>query len=466
MKKYYVIILLLPILAFFAGSLFTGSLFDQYSPSNKVEIKAADLPYDDSTNTKQAKEFDITAASTSINFNGNESFETWAYNGQVPGPELRVQKGDTVKINFKNNLPQETTIHFHGIRVPNKMDGVPDVTQTPIKPEGKFVYEFIAHDAGTFWYHPHVRGNEQVERGLYGTIVVEDSNEPEYSEDKMLVIDDWRIDSDGSLNENFNNAHDIGHDGRWGNVITVNGQVLPEYELKRNERVRYRFVNTSNARVYSLDFGNLDATAIAVDGILAREPFSPNGFELAPGNRIDVDIKAPDSSGDFIIRDRFAGYNNELFKISIYNDISEESSFDYPKAIKYPEMNLGTYSVDREYALDQGGMGMMHNLTATINGQAYPNYQESSLDKNKFQVIRFSNSSARLHPMHLHGQFFKVIARNNQPVDEPFMRDTVLVHGFETVDVGIIPIDGGDWALHCHILEHAEAGMMTVVEVR
>lgn len=466
MKKYYFVILLLPILAFFAGSLFTGFSFDRYTPSNKVEIKAADLPYDDSANTKQVKEFDIVAASTTISFNGNESFETWAYNSQVPGPELRVQKGDTIKINFTNNLTPETTIHFHGIRVLNKMDGVPDVTQTPIKPGEKFVYEFIAHDAGTFWYHPHVRGNEQVERGLYGTIVVEDADEPEYSQDKMLVIDDWRIDNDGNLNENFNNAHDIGHDGRWGNVITVNGQNLPEYQLKRNERVRYRFVNTSNARVYSLDFGNLDATAIAVDGILAREPFSPNGFELAPGNRIDIDIKAPEVSGEFIITDRFAGYNNELFKISISNDVSEEPSFAYPQAVKYPDMNLSTYSVDREYALDQGGMGMMHNLTATINGQAYPNYQESSLDKNKFQVIRFSNSSARLHPMHLHGQFFKVIARNSQPVDEPFMRDTVLVHGFETVDVGVIPIDGGDWALHCHILEHAEAGMMTVVEVR
>ena len=467
MKKYVVLLVVLPFVGFIAGSLVTNTFENRYIPGNNdISVNAADLPYDNTVKTGTIKEFDLSASTATIQLNDNDRFETWAYNGQVPGPELRVEKGDTVRINFTNNLLVDTTIHFHGIRVPNKMDGVPDVTQTPIQSGETFTYEFVAHDAGTFWYHPHVRGNEQVERGLYGTIVVEDPNEPSYSQDKVIVKDDWRILANGKLDENFNNMHDIGHDGRWGNVITINGYVLPEMNISSNERVRYRFVNTSNARVYTLDFGELNAHAIAVDGVLVRDTFDPNGFELAPGNRLDVDITAPDSNETFVIKDRFAGFENDLFVVHVGEERVDLQNFELPQAEKYPDMNISNYIVDREYALDQGGMGMMHNIVATINGQAYPNYQESSLSKNEFQVIRFSNPSARIHPMHLHGQFFKVIARNGVSVDEPFMRDTVLVHGFETVDVGIVPIDGGDWALHCHILEHAEAGMMTVVEVK
>lgn len=465
MKKHYLIILLLPFLAFVAGNFFTRFSFNKSFSKNNVAIKAADLPYNNSIETNSVKEFDLQAAPSTIELNGNEKFETWAYNNQVPGPEFRVQKGDTVKINFTNNLPQETTIHFHGIRVSNEMDGVPDVTQNPIKPGDTFTYEFVVYDAGTFWYHPHVRGNEQVERGLYGTLIVEDPNEPLYSQDKIIVLDDWRIQSDGSLNENFNSRHDIGHDGRWGNVITANGQVQPSFILKQNERVRYRLVNTSNARVYSLYFGELDVKAIAVDGILVREPFNPNGFDLAPGNRIDIDIKAPNKTDIFTIKDKFTTSTNNVFSIQISEEKTEMQNFEYPRAEKYPDMNVSNYIVDQEYALDQGGMSMMHNLRATINSQSYPDYKKTSLESDMFQVIRFSNSSARLHPMHLHGQFFKVIAKDGKQVDEPFMRDTVLVDRYETVDVGIIPIDEGDWALHCHILEHAEAGMMTIVEV-
>jgi FtsP/CotA-like multicopper oxidase with cupredoxin domain len=102
--------------------------------------------------------------------------KVWAYNGQVPGPVLRVRLGETLRVHFTNNLPEETTIHWHGVRLPNAMDGVPGVTQPPVPPAGEFVYEFTPKDAGTFWFHPHVRASEQVERGLYGVLVVEDAS--------------------------------------------------------------------------------------------------------------------------------------------------------------------------------------------------------------------------------------------------------------------------------------------------
>ena len=302
-----------------------------------------------------------------------------------------------------------------------------------------------------------------MERGLYGTIIVENPDDPDYSQDKVVVLDDWRITQAGYLDEDFSNLNDITHDGRWGNVITVNGYIQPGIGLKQNERVRLRFVNTSNARTYSLDFDSLAVMAIAVDGILVREPFDPNGFELAPGNRIDVDITAPKLTEKLAIKDTFTRNTNTLFTVSVSEEVSDDLSFDYPQANNYPRIDSTEYVVDQEYKLDQGGK--MHNFTATINGESYPNYSATELTSEKFQVIRFSNSSARLHPMHLHGQFFKVIARTGQSVDEPFMRDTVLVHSNEVVDVGVLPLDRGLWALHCHALEHADAGMMTVVEV-
>lgn len=413
------------------------------------------------------KEFTLVAQKASLDLFTSNPLEVWTYNGQVPGPEIRVAKGDTLKINFTNNLPQETTIHFHGIRVPNAMDGVPGVTQDPIKPGESFVYEFVPKDAGTFWYHPHVRGSEQVERGLYGVIVVEDPEEPLYDQDKVIVLDDWRIDQTGRIDPRFNTGSDLMHDGRWGNIVTVNG--LPNYTLtaKAGERVRLRFVNTSNARVYQLDFGGLDVMGFAVDGMLAKEPFSPRGFELSPGNRIDVDITIPLDSQkkQYSIRDTFTRQTNNLVSILINDEIAKTQDFDTPTAEMFPEWNSATaLRINQEYVLN-ARRGGQYGIEWTINGKAYPDYDPITLKKGEFNVIRFTNASSRLHPMHLHGQFFKVLSRNGLQVDEPYLRDTVLVKSKEVIDIGVVPLDEGTWVSHCHVLEHAEAGMLTVIKV-
>jgi len=421
----------------------------------------------------EIKEFDLRANETTLSLVDGVGFQGFAYNDQAPGPIWRVEKGNTLRINFNNELPQETTIHFHGIRVPNAMDGVPGVTQDPIQPGESFVYEFTPKDAGTYWFHPHVRSSEQIEKGLYGVIVVEDSSEPAYSQDMAWVVDDWRLRNDGTLDENFNTSHDLVHDGRWGNLITVNGKTDHQLTAAPGERIRLRLINVSNGRVYKLDFGSLQAQAIAVDGMLVKIPFDANDFELAPGNRLDVDLVIPsDSAGkSFSILDTFVlGRAKILGTIKVEGEITSAPDFEIPTNPNIPDWaGAENLEPDKTYNLNTGpghmGMGMMA-LSWTMNGKAYPDYDPLTLDQGEFQMIEFNNLSARLHPMHLHGQFFKVLSRNGKPVDEPYFRDTVLVHPREKVMIGLVPLDEGSWMNHCHILEHAEAGMMSIVEVR
>ncbi len=393
--------------------------------------------------------------------------KVWSYNGQVPGPEIRIKKGDKLRVVFTNKLPDETTIHWHGVRVPNAMDGVPGVTQDPIQPGETFIYEFVPKDAGTFWFHPHVRGSEQVERGLFGTLIVEDEYVDKYNQDKVLVLDDWRLTRDNQVYPYFNTRMDLMHDGRWGNVITVNGSPNEVLNVNPGERIRLRLVNSSNARVYAPTWDGLNAKIIAVDGLLSREPVDATGFEIAPGNRIDVDITIPTDSAskEFKIYDEFTRYKNLLVTIKVGNNMVKTPTFDYPKNINVPYWKDAiNIDIDKEYILQ--AVGRMGEIRWTINGKAYPDYELFSFKYDTFNKIRFTNKSSRLHPMHLHGQFFKVIARDGKPVDEGFFRDTVLVHPGETVDLAMVPLDKGRWLQHCHILEHPEAGMKTVVEVK
>jgi FtsP/CotA-like multicopper oxidase with cupredoxin domain len=158
--------------------------------------------------------FDIVAAPTELPLVDGGALKVWAYNGQVPGPTLRIKLGETLRVRFTNQLPQETTIHWHGVRLPNAMDGVPYITQTPVQPGETFVYEFTPKDAGTFWFHPHVRASEQVERGLYGVLIVEDAKPPPYTQDLVWVLDDWLLDASGQIAPQFNTRHDLAMDGR------------------------------------------------------------------------------------------------------------------------------------------------------------------------------------------------------------------------------------------------------------
>jgi FtsP/CotA-like multicopper oxidase with cupredoxin domain len=420
------------------------------------------------------RDFILTAAPAAVALFDGRPLNVWAYNGQVPGPVVRVRLGDTVRATLINRLPQPTTIHWHGVRVPNAMDGVPGVTQPPVEPGDSFIYEFTPKDAGTFWFHPHLRSSEQVERGLFGVLIVDDIEPPPYSQDVLWVLDDWLLAADGEIFPQFNTRHDLAHDGRWGNVVTVNGRTSEQLVVKAGERIRLRLLNVANGRVFKPDFSGLDAKVIAVDGMYASRPLGADGFELAPGNRLDLDVTIPaDRRGErFPVTDRFTRRSIPLAEIIVADASIVMPDFPSPARAHVP-LWPGTDGVPprAEYRLD-ARRGGSYGIQWTINGEAYTHadhgvhpHNMQTLPHGEWSKLRFANDSYRLHPMHIHGQFFKVLTRNGQPVEEPFWRDTVLLRAKETVDIGLVPLDPGMWMLHCHILEHAESGMMTLVEV-
>jgi FtsP/CotA-like multicopper oxidase with cupredoxin domain len=414
------------------------------------------------------RSFDIVAAPARVSLAGRAATEVWAYNGQVPGPELRVRLGETVRVRFTNRLPQATTIHWHGVRVPNDMDGVPTASRPPIEPGGSFVYEFTPKDAGTFWYHPHHRSSEQVERGLYGVLVVEDPTPPAYQRDVVWILDDWLLTPDQQIDPEFNTMHDLMHDGRWGNLITVNGRADTVLTVSPGSRIRLRLLNAANGRVFVPDFGGLPANLIAMDGLYARRPVPLEHAELAPGNRMDLDISFPRAVAlEVPVVDRyFAPSPNPLAVIRVDGEPVRTPGFSSPARARVPSYREGMKApVATEFVLN-ARRGGTFGIEWTINGHAFPDHTHVPIALGRWSRLRFTNLSARIHPIHLHGMFFHVLARNEAPLDEPFFRDTVLVHGRETVDVGVVPLDAGAWMMHCHILEHAEAGMMTMLDVR
>ena len=450
------------------------------------------------------REFEVRAAPTRLPLFGREDVEVWAYNGQVPGPTLRVSLGETLRVRFRNDLPQPTTIHWHGVRVPNAMDGVPGVTQPAVPPGGEFVYEFTPKDAGTFWFHPHVRSSEQVERGLFGVLIVEDASPPPFSRELVLVLDDWLLGRDLQIDPQFNTRRDLAHDGRWGNLVTVNGEREPRLEVRPGERLRLRLINVANGRVFAPDFGGLGASVIAVDGLYTARPLDPSGLELAPGNRMDVDLTVPAAgpgvswpvSDVFVERQtRHAiaemrqspkglppGFDEKkvlarmrpipLFSLAAAPGTTAVARpFASPARAHVPAWpDAAARPVRAEFKLDSRGGGE-YGIQWTINDQAFDHAAHQNgadlavLPHREWSKLRFVNKSFRLHPMHLHGTFFKLLTRNGAPVDEPFFRDTVLIRAQETIEIGLVPVDKGRWMMHCHILEHAEAGMMALLRV-
>jgi len=227
--------------------------------------------------------------------------DVWSYNGTVPGPAIRVRQGDRIRVLAQNGLNEDTTIHWHGIRTPNAMDGVPFLTQAPIPVGSDFLYEFDALDAGTFWYHPHQRSSEQVGRGLYGSLIVEETDPMRVDRDLTWMLDDWRMTRSGEISDDFGNRHDAMHGGRVGNMVTINGQIPERIAVRAGERIRLRLINASNARIFGLDFGDLAPVVVALDG----QPVAPHVPEsgivvIGPAMRVDLVIDMTGQPDDFL----------------------------------------------------------------------------------------------------------------------------------------------------------------------
>jgi FtsP/CotA-like multicopper oxidase with cupredoxin domain len=188
----------------------------------------------------------------------------------------------TMVIDFANRLKEPSSIHWHGLRIENAMDGVPGVTQDPVGPGENFIYRLKLEEAGTFWYHPHFNSSEQLERGLKGVFIVEEAERQPWSQDWVWLMDDWLLQKDGTIYPQFITGRDLMHDGRWGNAPTINGKFRPEYQAKAGERIRLRLINGANARVFSPHIDGLAANVIAVDGRPVTKLFVLDRFVLSP----------------------------------------------------------------------------------------------------------------------------------------------------------------------------------------
>lgn len=429
-------------------------------------------------------EFRLRAAPTRVRLVPAPHPETavWAYGGTVPGPEIRVRQGERLRVVVENALAEATTVHWHGVRVPNAMDGVPHLTQRPIAPGGSFVYEFDAVDAGTFWYHPHLRSAEQVDRGLSGPLIVEEAEPIAVDRDVTWLLDDWRLLGDASISEDFGNRHDTAMAGRIGNSVTINGGMPEAFAVRPGERIRLRLINAANARVFGLEFEGHAPRVIALDG-QPVEPHAPDGNRvvLGPAMRADLVLDMTGAPGErFRVVDGF--YPRGAYRLIdlAYADTPlrahpPETSIRLPDN-RLPEPDLA--GAERHRVRFAGGMmGMMgHGMMGgapgggvwTVNGVAATGHVADPmlvLAQGRTHVLALANDTAFHHPIHLHGHSFRVLARNGVPTRRREWQDTVLMAPRERVEIAFVADNPGDWMFHCHVLEHQAGGMMGVVRV-
>lgn len=410
--------------------------------------------------------------------------QIWGYGGVVPGPVLRARQGERIKRLFRNGLPQASSVHWHGIRIENSMDGVAGMTQAAVEPGGDFLYDFALPDAGTYWYHPHNRTYEQMARGLYGALIVEETTgAPEVDFDEVLLIDDWRLDDTAQIADGFGNLHDWSHAGRIGNWITTNGDGNWSKEIGRNTRMRLRLANTANARVFSLEARGLSGWIVAIDGMPLDAPRPLRSFALAPAQRVDliVDVAAEDGEEAMLLEHDRQG----LLRVATFavRGVTRSAALGEPGPLPpNPVPLLGPLADARraDLIMSGGAMGGMRGammdgrlmepreLAAAgkvwaFNGMA--NMDEAPLIEAALgETIRIAmtNDTAWPHAMHLHGHHFRQIHENG---DTGPLRDTLLMNRGETAEIAFVADNPGDWLLHCHMLEHSAGGMMTWLRV-
>ncbi len=408
----------------------------------------------------------------------------WGFDGQVPGPEIRVSQGARVQRRIQNDLPQELSVHWHGIRIDNAMDGVPGLTQAPAAPGSSFDYDFVVPDAGTYWYHAHTRSMEQVARGLYGPLIVEEAVPPEVDQDITLLMDDWRLSPETvEIIDDFGNFHDLSHAGRLGNLLTINGVFDPVYPVRRYERVRLRLVNTANARVFQLALKGFEGWIVALDGMPLDTPEPlPTEWSMAPAQRVDIiaDVTQRAGNAELVGLSRDQGYGLAQFVIEDEARPTRRSDGATLPLNPLPEIVNPLNAPRHEMRMTGGAMRGLapSRLGATLmeprelaqlgkfwalNGQVdRPETPFIAAALGETHRIAFVNETAFPHAMHLHGHHFRSLAEDGTL--GPW-RDTLLVPAGQSQEIVLVTDNPGQWLLHCHMLGHAHAGMISWITV-
>jgi FtsP/CotA-like multicopper oxidase with cupredoxin domain len=419
----------------------------QWSPPDLGDT-AADRPI--LTSPREAEDLDprpgvvhieLVAAPATFDV-GGVAVDGWAYNGRVPGPTVRARRGDTVVVDFHNDLPDPTTIHWHGVGVPAAMDGA-GWPMPEIPPGGSFTYTFDVADAGTFWYHPHLDTDHQVDAGLYGVVVVEDPGDPAVDQELVAVLDTFG----GSAGTD---PHVVDASARWA----VNGLVDPLYPAAGT--VRVRLVNVSNAGYVDLR----DVVVIARDQGLLAAP--DDRLVLAPGDRAEL---AWQVGAGFVVEGSpysVAGgtaFGDPVPLLEVVGGGPTPDPVDWPFVSALPSADPGT--TDLRFTMTGST-----ELGWELNGETFPHVTVPALALGSVAILELRNVSPSNHPFHVHGHTFEVLSVDGVAPAVRTIEDTIDVPIDGVVRLRLSADNPGTWMAHCHVLPHAEGGMMTMIEVR
>lgn len=448
---------------------------------------------------------------------GGPTVRTWAYGDTAPGPLIRANAGDLVRVHLDNQLPTDTTIHWHGIALRNVADGVPGLTQDPVGPASSYTYEFTAPDPGTYFYHPHV--GVQLDRGLYAPLIIDDPHEPgEYDAEWIVVLDDWLdgtgrtpddvleelTGSSGSPMDGMNGMNGMDHGsmpmspssgttgmpgrpgmpgmpgmamgpppfGDAGDVVyphyLINGRVptAPQtFAAKPGQRIRLRIINAAADTIFTVALGGHRMTVTHSDGF-AVQPRQTDAFYIGMGERYDAIVTVRD--GVFPLVAVPFGKKGQAMALVRTGTGAAPSADIEPRELSgavlmgsdllpAPGARLPARTVDATTRLTLSGQ--MRPYAWAMNGAPYGKNQPLTVREGQRLRIDVTNMTMMSHPLHLHGHTFAL-------ADSGLRKDTVMLRPMETRAIELQADNLGDWMIHCHNIYHAEAGMMIALTYR
>lgn len=494
-----------PVEPFLPGAGMMASMLPEAQPATVVEMADGDT---------------LTLEATLVRRTFDEkAFVMYGYNGMYPGPIIKAEQGATVVVHFTNNIEMPTTIHWHGLRLDNRFDGIPNVTQAPVDVGESFTYELYFEDAGVYWYHPHLREDIQQDLGLYGNMLIKSPEEDYYSpvhREETLILDDILIDDRGMIAwGNTTATHALM--GRFGNLKLVNGR--PDYRLKvqRGEVVRFNFTNVANSRTFNLVFDGAPMKIVASDvSKFEREDWVKN-IPIAPAERYVAEVQFDEPGvyaftntiqaidhfrGEFyphvdtlgiitveeemVDEDLTANFKTLRENKDVQTDIDSfrqyfnkpaDKSLDLMVEVKdLPIPIMLSMEVDTLYVPPvewNDAMPMMNWLSTGHQVNWILRDRDTGkenmdihwqFDKDAVIKLRIFNDPETFHPMHhpfhIHGQRYLVLAIDGVPNENLVWKDTAIMPVGSTIDLLVDMSNPGDWMMHCHIAEHLESGMM------
>ncbi|WP_170418992.1 multicopper oxidase family protein [Ruegeria atlantica] len=403
----------------------------------------------------------------------------------APPPVLHGKQGQTMRLPVRNTLSEYTAMHWHGMRIANEMDGVPYLTQMPLGEGEVFNYEFTPPDAGTYWYHPHCMTMEQMAHGLTGVMVIAEPEDPGFDSEQVINLRDFRLNDDGSFLPAYT-QRGAARAGTFGNVHTANWIQGPVYDHAAGSLVRLRVVNTDTTRIYKLHLQGGNARIIAWDGhpleMDIPMPSAEDPLLVGPGQRVDFAVAMPRDEGRSVaLMAKLPGQPHKpmaqlrAIGSSTSRDLQELRPLTANPVAK-PDLNNAEL---HEFVFgwtpeggepNNGFCGSLGYNFWSINRKPWPGDAAqgvgplATLEMGKSYVLRLRNESPNLHPIHLHGLAF-VPVRSNLRRLPPLTTDTMLLLKDEVVEIALVADNPGDWAFHCHVIEHQKTGLTGFIRV-